>query len=49
MEKIKPRTLSGFMGLLPAAQEQMEKIMQTLRETYALYGFYPLDSSAGVL
>lgn len=44
MEKIKPRTLSGFMELLPAAQEQMECIMQTLRETYALYGFYPLDT-----
>ena len=44
MEKIKPRTLSGFMELLPADQEQMERIMQTLRETYALYGFYPLDT-----
>ncbi len=44
MEKIKPRTLSGFMELLPAAQEQMERIMQILRETYALYGFYPLDT-----
>ena len=44
MEKIKPRTLSGFMELLPAAQEQMERIMQVLRETYALYGFYPLDT-----
>ena len=44
MEKIKPRTLSGFMELLPAAQEQMERMMQTLRETYALYGFYPLDT-----
>ena len=44
MEKIKPRTLSGFMELLPAVQEQMERIMQILRETYALYGFYPLDT-----
>ena len=44
MEKIKPRTLSGFMELLPAAQEQMERIMQILRETYALYGFDPLDT-----
>ena len=44
MEKIKPRTLSGFMELLPAAQEQMERIMQILRETYALYGFYRLDT-----
>lgn len=32
------------MELLPAAQERMERIMQTLRETYALYGFYPLDT-----
>ncbi len=44
MEKIKPRTLSGFMELLPAQQMQMERIMQTLRDTYALYGFYPLDT-----
>ncbi len=44
MEKIKPRTLSGFMELLPARQAQMERIMQTLRETYALYGFTPLDT-----
>ena len=44
MEKVKPRTLSGFMELLPAPQVQMERIMQVLRETYALYGFYPLDT-----
>lgn len=44
MEKIKPRTLSGFMELLPARQLQMERVMQVLRETYALYGFYPLDT-----
>ena len=44
MEKVKPRTLSGFMELLPAPQMQMERIMQVLRETYALYGFYPLDT-----
>ena len=44
MEKIKPRTLSGFMELLPAPQAQMERMMQILRETYALYGFYPLDT-----
>ncbi|MBR3866178.1 MAG: histidine--tRNA ligase [Butyricicoccus sp.] len=46
MEKIKPRTLSGFMELLPAPQTQMEQIMQILRETYGLYGFYPLDTPA---
>ena len=31
MEKVKPRTLSGFMELLPAPQVQMERIMQVLR------------------
>lgn len=44
MEKMKPRTLSGFMELLPQKQTQMERMMQTLRETYELYGFYPLDT-----
>lgn len=44
MEKVKPRTLSGFMELLPARQAQMERVMQTLRETYARYGFTPLDT-----
>ena len=44
MEKIKPRTLSGFMELLPAPQIQMERFLQTLRETYSLYGFTPLDT-----
>ena len=44
MEKIKPRTLSGFMELLPGPQMQMERMMQVLRETYSLYGFTPLDT-----
>ena len=44
METIKPRTLSGFMELLPAPQMQLERMMQILRETYALYGFTPLDT-----
>ena len=42
--KIQPRTLSGFMELLPQQQMLMESIMGTLRETYALYGFTPLDT-----
>ena len=44
MEKVKPRTLSGFMELEPDKQQQMEKIMETLREVYSLYGFTPLDT-----
>ena len=44
MEKIKPRTLSGFMELLPAPQIQMERVMEVIRSSYALYGFTPLDT-----
>ena len=44
MSMIKPRTLSGFMELLPAKQAQMERMMEILRETYALYGFATLDT-----
>ena len=44
MERIKPRTLSGFMELLPAKQAKMEKMMQILRDTYGLYGFAALDT-----
>jgi len=42
--RIAPRTLSGFMELLPAPQQQMERIMEILRTTYARYGFTPLDT-----
>ena len=41
---MKPRTLSGFMELLPAPQMQMERIMEILRRSYSLYGFTPLDT-----
>ena len=44
MAKVSPRTLSGFMELLPAQQMKMERMMSVLRESYALYGFTPLDT-----
>ena len=44
MAKMTPRTLSGFMELLPAPQQQMERIMEVLRRTYSMYGFTPLDT-----
>ncbi len=44
MERIKPRTLSGFMELLPPKQAQMDAVMKVLRETYALYGFACIDT-----
>ena len=46
MAQIKPRTLSGFMELLPARQVQFDRMVETLRKTYSLYGFTPLDTPA---
>ena len=44
MEIIKPRTLSGFMELLPGKQIQFERMTEILRRTYSSYGFAPLDT-----
>ncbi len=44
MNIIKPRTLSGFMELLPAKQAKFERMMEILRSTYASYGFAALDT-----
>ncbi len=44
MDIIKPRTLSGFMELLPGKQIQFERMAEILRSTYASYGFAPLDT-----
>ena len=44
MAEMTPRTLSGFMELLPRPQQQMERMMEILRCTYSLYGFTPLDT-----
>lgn len=43
-EIITPRTLSGFMELLPKDQVIFEKIKRRLEEVYTNYGFYPLDT-----
>ncbi|NLV87391.1 MAG: histidine--tRNA ligase family protein, partial [Clostridiales bacterium] len=44
MEKVKPRTLSGFMELAPDKQAKMERFQEILRSTYSLYGFTALDT-----
>ena len=41
---VKPRTLSGFMELLPEKQLEFEAVTAVLREIYESYGFYPLDT-----
>ena len=43
-EIITPRTLSGFMELLPKDQVIFDKIRNTLESIYTNYGFYPLDT-----
>ena len=44
MEIIRPRTLSGFMELLPNKQIKFDRMMEILRNTYASYGFAGLDT-----
>ena len=44
MSKVQPRTLSGFMELLPARQVQFDRMAAILRESFSLYGFTPLDT-----
>ena len=34
MEKLKPRTLSGFMELLPAPQQKFERMLEILRKNF---------------
>ena len=44
MDIIKPRTLSGFMELLPGKQAQFERMLAILRDVYSSYGFAALDT-----
>ncbi|MGE5329775.1 MAG: histidine--tRNA ligase [Deltaproteobacteria bacterium] len=41
---IAPRTLPGFMELLPAEQVLFNKMLDTIRSTYEMFGFIPLDT-----
>jgi len=44
MEKIKPRTLSGFMELLPPQQVLFDDMRRRLSHSFSLYGYTPLDT-----
>lgn len=44
MAKTEPRTLSGFMELLPNEQILFDQIKEKIEETYKKYGFLPLDT-----
>lgn len=42
--KIEPRTLPGFMELLPNEQIQFNNMMDKIRKSYERFGFLPLDT-----
>ena len=44
MAKVQPRTLSGFMELLPARQIQFDRMAAIIRESFSLYAYTPLDT-----
>ena len=41
---IEPRTLPGFMELLPNEQIQFNRIKKIIQETYEKFGFLPIDT-----
>ena len=43
-EQIKPKTLPGFMELLPNEQILFNKMKETIKNSYESYGFLPLDT-----
>ena len=44
MIKTEPRTLAGFMELMPNEQILFEQIKQKIEKTYQKFGFLPLDT-----
>ena len=44
MNKTVPRTLAGFMELMPNEQILFEQIKQKIEKTYQKFGFLPLDT-----
>ena len=44
MEKIEPRTLAGFMELLPNEQILFNQMKEKIEKTYKKFGFLPLDT-----
>ena len=44
IKRVEPRTLSGFMELLPQDQIKFNEIMNVIRQTYELYGFLPQET-----
>lgn len=43
-QKVKPKTLPGFMELLPTEQILFNRMKETIQKSYEKYGFLPLDT-----
>ena len=43
MERIEPRTLSGFMELLPNEQILFNQMKEKIQKTYEKFGFFSFD------
>ena len=44
MEKVTPKTLSGFMELLPNEQVLFNQMKETIQKSYEKFGFLPIDT-----
>ena len=44
VKRVEPRTLSGFMELLPQDQIKFNEMLDTIKKTYELYGFLPEET-----
>ena len=44
IKRVEPRTLSGFMELLPQDQIKFNEMLDTIKKTYELYGFLPEET-----
>ena len=44
MDKVEPRTLPGFMELMPNEQVLFNQMKETIQKTYEKYGFLPIDT-----
>ena len=44
IKRVEPRTLSGFMELLPQDQIKFNEMLDIIKKTYELYGFLPEET-----
>lgn len=42
--KVEPKTLTGFMELLPSDQVQFNQMVETIKASYEKFGFLPIDT-----